>query len=296
MRYDYFIIWGNGLQYIEDIVDIIRSDNNFTIVTVRWYNIKDDMYNFIRKIYETDDHPWEHLENKTRYLLESEPKLLFILCKNIKPQEKMSIGGQQGKYKHIECKNVTDIKLSIRSKYNPNVGIYYGPPLPNGISHNHVVHASDHEKQVEHILKVLDFPPLSYYRRNDNHEYFIPFHIENDIFNEEIIDIKKIMVDIIEKGIVSVSSTPYYRYLCDDKDEYIRYAKDNVGIICKEDHFIGNFEKIFKSFDINYVNQEGKKCLPIVKKVDDYYRVLDGGHRLAIMLHKEIYEVKCLVC
>ena len=86
MRYDHFIIWGNGMNYIPQIIDMIRKDTNFDIVMMKSFQIE-DMEEFIKGIYGCDPYPWEHLVAKTRYLLKSPKEMIFILSKNKRPRE-----------------------------------------------------------------------------------------------------------------------------------------------------------------------------------------------------------------
>ena len=50
MRFDLFIIWRNGLNYIPEIVSEIRKDKNYKIVRLKYHVFK-NTDKFIRKIY-----------------------------------------------------------------------------------------------------------------------------------------------------------------------------------------------------------------------------------------------------
>ena len=152
MRYDNFIIWGNGLNHVFPIMSMIRENSNFQIITIKRFRTG-EMGTFIRKIYGCDPYPWEHLMAKTQYLLRSSQEIVFVLVKNKNPQE---IIKGKGEFKHLECTNVIDLKITIRNKFNPR----WDPnrrilPLNYGVSHEHCIHGSDYEEQTEYVLNVL---------------------------------------------------------------------------------------------------------------------------------------------
>lgn len=287
MRYDSFIIWGNGIQYVEDIVSIIREHPDFDIVFLSWYNINEDMYTFIKKVYECDDAPWSHLKLKTQYLLNSPKKIFFILIRNFNPQ----ISNKQ--WAKEQCQTVCDLKTKIRAKYNPRSNNLRecGPPLPPGVSHQHVIHASDYEAQVEHDLQIFGMKNLDWYKRYDNSEYFIPYHLDINLKKIHIqeYNIDDLKVDIIGKGLVPVIETPYYKYLMGEKNEMIEYSK-HIGYTLKEDHYPDSINRLDRIFKLGYLNKLGQKCYPIIQG----NRVLDGGHRLAVMKKRGYEKVECI--
>lgn len=292
MRYDSFIIWGNGIQYTKEIVSMIRNHSDFVIILMTWYDIQSEMLDFIKKIYECDVAPWAHLELKTKYLINSPKKIFFILVRNFNPQEEM-VGDWDNEYP--QCKTVGKLKLDIRSRFNPRGTDNCGPPLPPGVLHSHVIHATDYESQVDHELMVLGLEPLDYYRRYDKQSYCVPFHLELDKFDEVDIDIDDVRIDIIGKGLLSVEQTPYYKYLNGDKQEMFEYADKYIGFQLQEDHYPEALDKLNNNFKVDYINKLGQRCLPIVTKEDDYYRILDGGHRVAVMKNKGIEKVRCIL-
>lgn len=290
MRYDCVVIWGNGIQHTREIMTEIRNHPDLEIVINVWYDIKEDMLSFIKKMYACDPAPWSHLEAKTKYLINSPKKIFFVLIKNHNPQEEPSPSK-----KHIQSQTLVEFKNKIRSQYNPRGTGNCGPPLPPGVLHEHVIHTTDYESQVNHELSVIGLKDLDYYRRHDNSEYFVPFHFDVEKFKEEMIDIDKIRISIIGQGIVKVEDSPYYQYLNGNKQPMENYIKSYLGTTLKEDHFPESLMKINEEFKEDYVNRLGQKCLPIVKTQSNIYVIQDGGHRVAVMKHKGYGKVKCLV-
>ena len=151
MRYDILIIWGNGLNYVPEIVNEIAIDSNFEIIRLKYHSFA-NTETFIRDVYNCDTVPWEHLISKSKYLHTAPQKCMVIIVKNFRPQEQM-VGS--GEFKHIQCQNITNLKIRIRSKYNPkfldtNKQIN---PLPRGISHEHVIHGTDYQSQTDYLLE-----------------------------------------------------------------------------------------------------------------------------------------------
>ena len=154
MRYDILIIWGNGLNCVPEIVDEIAIDSNFQVVRLKYHSFT-NTESFIRDVYECDTVPWGHLKSKSKYLHTAPQKCMVIIVKNLIPREQM-VG--DGEFRHIQCQNITDLKTRIRSKYNPkfkNVNQQINP-LPRGISHEHVIHATDYQSQTDYLLKYFN--------------------------------------------------------------------------------------------------------------------------------------------
>lgn len=295
MRYDCFVIWGNGIQYKDEIVSMIRNHPDFELIYQYWYNINCDMLDFLKQMYACDDAPWEHLERKTQYLLNSPKKIFFILVRNYNPQI------SNKRWAKEQCETVVQLKNEIRSRFNPrfNNPKQCGPPLPPGVSHQHVIHASDYESQVDHELKVLGLKPLDWFKRYNDCEYFIPHHLKEEqyridknhiVLNDRNIDDLRVSI-IGKKKSVSIIETPYYKYLCGQKEKLIEYIKKYSGVCLTDDHSLDSFEQLDKNFKLDYLNRLGQKCYPIVF-IDN--QVIDGGHRLAIMKKRNMEKVTCI--
>jgi hypothetical protein len=151
MRYDFFIIWANGLKHIPEILKIINREYNFKIIYETEYTF-DNMEIFINNIYGCDSVPISHLTAKNKYLLRTEKRVYFILTENKEPDEHM-VG--EGDFRHTQCKKVTALKNLIRDLYNP---------FPN----EHVIHSSDYQSQVSCVLTLLGLPWLEDFKKFSN--------------------------------------------------------------------------------------------------------------------------------
>lgn len=49
-RYDYFLIWGNGMLYKEEILGIVRSKESLKILRIMDYRPR-SVARFVRKVY-----------------------------------------------------------------------------------------------------------------------------------------------------------------------------------------------------------------------------------------------------
>jgi len=272
MRYDYFLIWNNGINNTPEIIAEIRNDNNFEIVLIK--KIKtNNISNFINNIYSCDTVPLSHLKIKTKYLLKHGNNMIFILIKNLNPHEQI-VG--QDNFKHIQCLKINNIKKRIRNKFNPkfidlNKQIL---PLDKGVSHEHIIHASDYESQVDHVLNVINLNDLNYYKRNDNKPLNIPYYLDVSSMIPYNINIDSLKANIIDKGLVKITDTPHYKYLEGNKDIYIKYFYKYFSTYLTSDHFPESFDKLINEYDKNY-----SKSYPIINNNGQIY---DGVHRIAI--------------
>ena len=66
-RKNYFLIWGNGLEYEVQIIQIIEKDPHFKIEYFYRFKAK-NIKRLISNVYFNDYSPFSHLKNKTKYL------------------------------------------------------------------------------------------------------------------------------------------------------------------------------------------------------------------------------------
>ena len=292
MRFDFFLIWGNAIKHSNHIINIINKSNDFEILRVVLHDI-DDMPLFVQRIYECDSVPIQHLVGKTRYLLSTPPRCLFILTKNIAPDEAYH---GEGSFRHIQCNKVVAIKKEIRNLFNPRFEDKSKtiPPLNQGVSHNHCIHASDYESQVEHVLSVLKLQNIDFHKSNEALGFNLPFYISlgsnHHFINMRLEDLR---ADILQPdGIISVplKETPHYQFLKGNKVPYIEYFYSNMGKKLQSNHFPCTFEKLISEFRDDYTTRDGKKSHIVVKG----NRIKDGLHRACIMLSRGQEDVECI--
>ena len=289
MRYDFFITWGNGLNHLAGIHNIIRQDDNFQIVRVSRIAIK-DMGRFIEDIYACDTVPIEHLRGKTQYLLNSPPMAFFTLVKNHHPDEQYF---GEGEFRHIQCTKVKKLKEEIRNAFNPRFQDpnHTVPPLNPGVSHEHCIHASDYESQVEYILNLFKMGDISYYEKNAQLGFpQITWHVDLTGKKVNVVERKvdDLFINLVDKGLVKIQDSPHYQYVNGNKTPYVRYIESNLGISLQEDHFLENFDKLLNNFSLSYI--EKNKSYVLIGKNN---QVIDGAHRVCIIKKLGVDTIKC---
>ena len=65
-RYAYFLIWGNGLQYKKEIINLLRNAEFIEILRIMKYRPK-SVDHLVNAIYSYDYAPIQHLKGKTQY-------------------------------------------------------------------------------------------------------------------------------------------------------------------------------------------------------------------------------------
>ena len=83
-----------------------------------------------------------------------------------------------------------------------------------------------------------------------------------------------------------VKDSPHYKYVNGNKDEYINYMK-LAGIYAGYglEHGFDIFDNLIKNFDINK-----KGTIKCISK-NGRYIIIDGVHRVSILLNKEYTEI-----
>ena len=256
MRPDLFIVWGNGVQYLNEIMVILRD--HFRIVFIKHHTIT-DLPKFVDDIYACDSYPLEHLKAKTRYLLQTAPECYIILVENHNVNEQM-VGADP--YRKPQCLYLQSVKNKIRDKFNTR---------KNGRrTENHVIHGTDYVTQVDHILKVFGLPNKETYLRKTDFPVYYPWHLPPPKHYSLVpVSAMSLRANILGKGLVRITETPHYKYLIGRKEEYIEYHQQHVGRALMEDHFPEAFDELIKV----------RKYDPIIINGTT---ILDGVHRLAI--------------
>ena len=284
-RMDYFLIWGHGILYTSQILDILRNYEAIEIITIIRKKV-DDMAQFVQDIYACDTVPFHHLLAKTRYLLTANPEIIFVLVKNKNAHEKYF---GEGPFRHIQCQHIKNIKEEIRNKFNPRIG--------DKRTEDHVVHASDYESQVEYVLKLLGLNSLEYYSTERNPSLCVPYHLGKiDHYDVKEVKIDSLCASIVGRGLVSISDTPHYSYVAGKMADYILYHQKYFGIELTDDHFPDAFDKMINNFSYNDIAESGKQNLIIAKIISNgRYQILDGVHRAAILTYRGISSVKIAI-
>lgn len=290
-RIDYFLIWGNGIQYKWEILDLIKKEDFLEIIRIQDYHPR-NIKKFVKAIYSYDYAPFQHLKAKTKYLMKSKPEVTIIFVLNKDPQEK-SFG--KGDFRHIECFNIKGIKEEIRNKYNPRI---------NGKrSEEHVIHATDNESQVDYLLKYLGHSEGVEFLKNVpnsllNVPYFIPKFDEFVIKN---VNFSQIYCNTLTGNHLkyktkshAIEESPQYRCLDGDVDAYRSYLSLFLGGPLTADYSVERFMDLAdkfvyleKPYDNNYI---------LVKEFrSKEYLIQDGLHRASILKHSGFEEIPVAV-
>jgi len=268
MRADTFIIWGHGIPHLSEIMSMIRA--SFKVVLIKHHTIR-DIGRFIDDIYSCDSYPIEHLKAKTRYLLNTPNECYLVLVENHNVDEQL-VGVDP--YRKPQCLYLQQKKHEIRDRFNPR-------SEKGNKTESHVIHGTDYESQVDHILKVFGMSKKETYLRKIDFPTKYPWHLPRpriwNPVNKKIADLK---VNILGKGFVPITESPHYQYVKGRKEAYKEYHAKHCGKALLEDHFPEVFDNLltFDKFD------------PIITFQNT---VLDGVHRLAIMVFKTD-EIFCI--
>ncbi len=275
------IIWGNGLQYKNEILRFLRENDDFIILSITHHAVN-TISDFVVKLYETDPVPWEHLKAKTKYLLETTPEFDVIIVNNVSPKEKYF---GNGAYRHIQCEKIKIVKEYLRNLYNPK---------KNGKrTEEHIIHGSDFESQTEHLLSILHLGTLESYRSVKSRFMSVPHHLPViNNYTIKKIDVSQIFCSVLtgelndhKNIVVPITETPHYRYACGDKQPYESYYGKYGGTLLTDDHNQDSFDRLIREFDSTHYSPDNSFI--ILEQIrNDYYRVWDGVHRVAIMRSK----------
>lgn len=283
-RYDYFLIWGNGIPYKEEMLSMIRSKEFIKILRIMDYRPK-SIARFVRKVYSYDYAPFEHLKSKTKYLLNTEPVVTLIFVRNKSPRE-MYRG--QGAFRHIECERIKSVSEEIRNRFNPR---------KNGKrTEEHVVHVSDNESQVDHILKVLGFKDgIEFLRNTPNPILPLPYYLpEFKEFTIRCISLSQLYCNILRgnresfwKEAVEIEKTPHFAFLTGDTTSYKEYLSKFMGGPLSCDYSVEKFRVLSRNFA--YLEGPYVTSYILVREFrPSQYIILDGVHRVSILKFRDV--------
>jgi len=277
VRYDFLLIWGNGLNYFQEILKQMESNSDFKILKILNYKT-DDISKLVEAVYSYDYAPISHLKSKIKYLYSTEPEVIFIFFENLNKNEDF-LG--DGAFRHTESLPVKEFKESIRNRFNAR--------KEDRRSENHVVHASDNQKQTDYILKFLGYKNgLADLITSSNTLLDLPYHLP--LCNEFIL--KKIKMDdlyanIVEKTsenafitkTVRIEETPHFKTAKFGADDYDKYLNDFQGWLLQDYYSVDKFKNLIGN--LKYPN-ENKNYIG-VQKIEDKYVIRDGVHRASIL-------------
>jgi hypothetical protein len=287
--YNSIIIWGHGIEHMDYIINSLKDDIDCDILNIK-KNSVDNINDFINNCYKLEmKGKNNHIITKTKYLKKVEPSVIHLLIKNYGVKYKKY---GSGLFEIISDENIVNWKWKIREKFNPKDKDVNIKPLSKGISHNHVIHITDTEEECNELCKYcLKKLPTKF--ENFFRTVYIPWHILSSkkkitIDKKNIDDIK---VTVIKLGKIKIIDSPVYKYVIGDKQSYIKYWDDNKGTKIQDDHSPNKFDKLINTFKPNQYNYDDKNLIIVSSDLT----VLDGHHRISILKHAGINDIKVAI-
>lgn len=288
-RYDFFTIWGNGLNHIDEILDILRSESSLEILRIERRQIK-NMRKFVFRLYACDSIPIEHLRAKLQYLDNVAPEIILIFVRNNNPQEEPT---GTGRFRKVQCQNISRIKWNIRGLFNPRID--------GQRTEEHVIHASDSEEQVDYCLRLIGNQQGIQYlaAERSNLPFNKPYHIDRpDVFTFRTIEMSELRANIltdlsdsdVKVALVKIEQTPHYQALKNGSEVYSNYLKRFRYTSLTDNHSLNSLRRM--SF---LTEQQIKSFDPVIVTPDNgHYRIIDGVHRAAVAAFRGLDRIKCV--
>ena len=271
MRYDVCIIFPHGIQYFDEILEILYKYPDLKLLYFRAYK-PPNFIKSIEEIYRTDTVPWEHIKNKTKYLKETGNDMLVMLIENNAPEE-FIVG--EGEYQHKQCMLINRFKWEVREKFNPVIG--------KERSEHHVIHATDYEEQTKILWPRFGFDTIEKITSISNPlfphiPFFIPKFDEYKIVEFKLDELQ--CYQMVKNGPnyrMSIKDSAYYKYAMGEKEPYVNYWKELRGIKLWMDSSPMKFDRLIKEIELDRLFSE-------YVVVNESGTIIDGNHRVSIAL------------
>ncbi|ELA8120761.1 TPA: hypothetical protein I7247_14780 [Vibrio vulnificus] len=286
-RIDCILVWGHGIHYLEDILELIRGHDGFNIIKIEKH-VPKNLKKFVKEMYSYDYAPFWHLKEKTKYLNTTKKEVCFIFVENIKPNEDYL---DEGEFRHIESLTLKAFKEELRDKFNPYL---------DGVrTHNHVIHATDSESQTNHMLKYLGYESGVEAIKRSKKIIETPYYLKSaSLAKIKSINIDNLYCSVVsgeswdnfDKKTVPIQESPQFLGLTQNMDIYISYIKKYRGGALQEDYNVKRFQELSKSFE--YLSPPYENSYVLVSLNDDKYVILDGLHRACYHFIKGNREIK----
>lgn len=281
-RHDLFLFWGNGRACWHEMLGMIRDHGGFEILRCRRYKPL-NMGWFIRRVYGTDRVPLEHLETKTRYLMDVEPEVLAVLVRNRQPRPAMT---GEGVHRHQHCGAMTELKGAIRERFNPRF---------NGDrTQEHVIHGTDDPDQTEALLRLMGQQDGTAGAVGAGNQVLgTPGHVGRfDRFQLRLVEGAKLHARLLagpasarplESRIIELRQTPHVDYVRGRKLPYEIYWRTYAFGGLENDHSPQAYDRLIEGFD--YLRHPHERGYIVVRKMAgvDGWLIVDGLHRAAIL-------------
>lgn len=286
-RLDYIIIWGHGLKYRNEIIEMISDHPGFNVIKFL-YHKPTSISKLIKAVYSYDYAPLNHLKSKTKYLKRTPKQVLFIFFENNDANEDYF---GKGIFRHYESATLKSFKENIRNKFNDRVNGHR--------TEDHVIHASDNALQTHYILQYLGFTGLEYLGVKSS-VIDVPYYINvNKGFTVKTVPIESLVCNFVTgspnnpKKVrrISIKKSPQYRGLVEGSDVYNAYINEHFEI---SDYSWEKYLAMAKDF--KYLADPYNRCYIVTRQLDDgRFLIHDGLHRASILAHKGFSEITVAV-
>lgn len=154
--YHILCIWGNGMDYIDDIgININELKNIYIDIKIEKELDITDISAFVKKIYQNESNniDSDFIETKINYLKNATQKVRMYLLYDRNPNLELY---RDGSNNYIANTNMVHFKKVIRRKYNPSINQNSTRDHYGLLSHNHVIHITNSGDNVDDLLKLMD--------------------------------------------------------------------------------------------------------------------------------------------
>jgi hypothetical protein len=165
-------------------------------------------------------------------------------------------------------------------------------PLPPGVTHNHIIHITDSNKECEYLCNVLLNNSPSFFEDRVSHNIFITWHIpEPKKITIDFINIDHINAKTVRKNNLKITETPHYKYVSGHKTSYNEYYNKYCGVQLQDNHSTLQFDNLIKNFKPEQYNFEEKRLII----VNNNLKILDGLHRVCLLKKANITKIKVAI-
>tara|TARA_Y100000389_G_scaffold96808_1_gene93514 strand:+ start:7545 stop:8957 length:1413 start_codon:yes stop_codon:yes gene_type:complete len=274
------IVWGHGLQHLVAIFEMLHKSIVCQVMCVN--KIKPtNLEKFIQILYSEDlssgSHEMHsHIKKKTEYLKRTPQECVFILFK----KKDMNIVSEFDN-------DIVDFKWDVRSKFNPKSKSQRAcGRLPQGVTHNHVIHGIDRPGECDAICKYITGHDPKYFEHDYTGLVNIPKRMRLKHNSKKIvIPISKIRASIIGQGKIPLNITPQYKFICGEEEEYNKYYMTYCGTNFTDGHSSACFRRTLANFNPKAYPYDDKKYILVSSAKNGTWNIMDGVHRASALCH-----------
>ena len=150
----YFIVYDHGIDKLNLICDEIKQNNIRLDKKILMDLPTNEFNNFVFNLYKNE--PYRHIKAKNDYIIQKSKEKnsvkIAILLVSLPKWNIMKVGSC---VKSIE---IESLKRKFRNLYNPKFPDLNKQisPLDKGVSHNHIIHSTDHPKEFKSVYEIVD--------------------------------------------------------------------------------------------------------------------------------------------